>query len=337
MSPESRAAPPSAPPPAAGRGSSCRALDTDGDCGICHGDGYTTGAGADHAEARLCPHLAACSACRGSGWRRARDADGYEIVEACELRALLHRIGLFNAAGIPAAFHTATLAGYDPRAGNQSEVRMRFADLQKRLEAGVLPGGHLPPQTKGIGLSGPPGVGKTHLLVAMARHLTLDLGVAVRFTDFARLLWSLKAGFSAGLGEAQLIQPLIDVDVLVLDEMGKGRASEWEIGVLDALVCARYDRGLLTFFATNFAFGAPDLTDYARAEAILKDSSGTSTETLSERVTDRIFSRLQAMCVLTPIQGDDRRPQTWTRPVGRTTGPIGARGTAPPPVQRRPG
>ncbi|MSP91131.1 MAG: ATP-binding protein [Myxococcales bacterium] len=328
---------PSMPGAAARPLAACQAADADVACAICHGDGFTTGAGADQAEARLCAHLAACPACRGSGWRRTRDAGGYEVVEPCDLRLLLHRIGLFNAAGIPAAYHAATLAGYDPRGGNQSEVRMRFADLQKRLEAGVQPGGKVPVQTKGIGLSGPPGVGKTHLLVAMARHLALDLGVAVRFTDFSRLLWSLKAGFSAGQGEAQLIQPLADVEVLFLDEMGKGRASEWEIGVLDALVCARYDRGLLTFFATNFAFGPPDLTDYARAEAILRDGGTAAVETLGERVTERILSRLQAMCALATLQGDDRRPQTWARPPGRSTGPIGARGTAPPPVQRRPG
>jgi DNA replication protein DnaC len=232
-------------------------------------------------------------------------------MQPCALIGLRRRAELFNRAGVPTRYHDATLSGYEDRGGNQSLVRTRFASLHHEVEHKVQPGGRLPRALRGIGLAGPPGTGKTHLMAAMARHLVLNLGVAVRFTDFARLLWDLKAGFDAGQGEDALIAPLVEVEVLFIDELGKGRASEWEIGILDALVSERYNRKLMTFFATNHPL-AEQTPGRSLNEAYDRKKSGAAGvdgrfDSLASRTHPRIVSRLSEMCELLTIEGPDSR------------------------------
>jgi DNA replication protein DnaC len=302
--------------------------------------GVVVAAARDRAEAHICEHLHGCPSCRGRGFRLQRDAAGYEVMQPCDLRHIRRRIAIFNEARLPAAFHAATLREFRPRANsNQGEIEGRFSKLSMWLQqTGTSTDGHVLPGHRGIGLQGGPGLGKTHLLAAMARHFTLDLGVPARFIDFAHLLWELKAGFAGGMSEAQVIAPLAEVEVLFIDELGKGRASEWELTVLDAMVCARYNRSLMTFFATNFPFTQPDLRNANDAYRLLAgDRAEVKTETLLDRTNERIYSRLQAMCEFVTVTGIDARTEITARAAGRGTGPIDPHGLAPTFRQRRPG
>ena len=286
----------------------CRA-EQDQDCAQCGGEGIVTRPGNTFAEAQLCSHMLACQACRGSGYRPARDSQGYDVMQPCDLVRIKAKAATYTRAEIPARYHAATLATFSHRGGNQSKVLMAFAHLTHTFERIVQPGGHLPTGTRGIGLSGPPGVGKTHLLVAMARNLVLDFGVRVKFTDFSHLLWSLKAGFDAGQGEDALIAPLVGTEVLFIDELGKGRASEWEQSILDAIVSARYNRRLTTFFATNYQLQEPrtlDANDAHRRFAGGEDKTPLQ-QSLASRIGERVVSRLTEMCDLHAIEGPDSR------------------------------
>jgi DNA replication protein DnaC len=285
------------------------------ECPRCGGEGIVTQPGRVVAEATLCPHLLACSTCRGSGFRPGRDAQGYDVMKACELVRIKTRAQLFSAAQIPARYHDATLASFDRgRDESQAVAFSAIFQLYHALESLVQPGGHLPMGIRGIGLSGGPGVGKTHLLVAMARALVLDLGVAVRFTDFSQLLWSLKAGFDAGQGEDALIAPLVETEVLFIDELGKGRATEWELSILDAIISARYNRRRTTFFATNHPLeGTRTITDneanqlYGNGKGGDKGKDRLKLESLGDRVGPRVASRLAEMCQELTVQGRDAR------------------------------
>ena len=48
-------------------------------------------------------------------------------------------------------------------------------------------------------------------------------GVSVKFVDFFQLLAEIKASFSKKESEELILKPLIEVDVLCIDELGKGR------------------------------------------------------------------------------------------------------------------
>ena len=280
-------------------------------CDRCRGEDILTRAGDTRAVGELCPHLNACATCGGSGYVRGRDADGYEFMRACGRAGIALRVARFNDAALPARFHDARLSGYEAAAtpgNNQKAMRGLVEGLRDRLIDAQRSDGSIEPGVRGLGLAGSPGVGKTHLLCALTRELTIDFGMAVRYADFSGLLWDLKARFESGAGEAALLGPLIDADVLVLDEVGKGKASEWDISIVDALVTGRYNRRKTIVFATNYAFaGDTGSTDLNRAALASRSGGGPVAESLRDRVHDRVFSRLAEMCDWVTLVGPDAR------------------------------
>lgn len=289
----------------------CLAEEGNNSCDLCRGEDIVTVAGAARAEASLCAHLASCTTCGGTGFVRTRDEKGYEVMGFCARAGIARRVARFNEMALPARFHDVRLASYEARGAppnNQRQMRAIVEGLRDRLIDAQRPDGSIEPGIRGLGLSGTPGVGKTHLLCALARELTIDYGMVVRYADFSNLLWDLKSRFDQGSGEAALLGPLIDADVLVLDEVGKGKASEWDISIIDALVAGRYNRRKTIVFATNYPFtAAPALVDLNRAAISARASGLSQLETLKDRVHDRVFSRLCEMCDLVTVIGPDQR------------------------------
>ena len=74
--------------------------------------------------------------------------------------------------------------------------------------------------------------------------------------SFSHLLADLKSGFDRGVGASSLLDPLVQVDVLAIDELGKGRNTEFEGTVLDELVSRRYNAAAPIIGTTNLS-GAP--------------------------------------------------------------------------------
>lgn len=161
-------------------------------------------------------------------------------------------------------------------------------------------------ENRGLVLHGKVGRGKTHLMVAMLRELVFRHGISVRFVEFSHLLADLKAGFDQNLGAARLIDPLVAVDVLAIDELGKGRNTEFEGTVLDELISRRYNSAATILATTNYA---PDAKPTGRSVANAAEvAMGTrAAPSLPDRVGARVHSRLQEMCDFLPVDGLDHR------------------------------
>jgi DNA replication protein DnaC len=100
---------------------------------------------------------------------------------------------------------------------------------------------------------GPVGTGKTHLAVAALKRFVGRHGMTGRFVDFSRFLGELRHCYSAKTSEEAVLGPLRAVDVLLIDELGKGRTeNEWQLEKLDDLINSRYNGGKVTLLTTNY-------------------------------------------------------------------------------------
>lgn len=208
----------------------------------------------------------------------------------------------FDRADIPARHASSTRASFKPAEPRQSAVLVGVSTWLNAYRPGE--------ENRGLVLYGDVGRGKTHLMVAMLRELVFRYGVSVRFVEFSHLLADLKSGFDQGQGAARLIDPLVAVDVLAIDELGKGRNTEFEGTVLDELVSRRYNAAGTILATTNYAPGAPTgvVTPNLAAVAV-----GTqAAPTLADRVGSRVSSRLQEMCDMLELAGPDHRARKRT-------------------------
>lgn len=168
--------------------------------------------------------------------------------------------------------------------------RLAHASVQSILE-----GGDDAPNP--LVIHGPVGTGKTHLLCATLKHLALELGARVAYVEISLLYAQIRRGFQDGKSGGEIIQPLSQVDVLAIDELGKGRGSPFELETLDELIARRYNAGKVTLFATNYSLRPPEenrATGYATT-AELK-AEGKDSKLLCDRVGERVYSRLCEMC-----------------------------------------
>jgi len=263
------------------------------DCPTCGGQGYVVHPGPESALASVCGCVEPCSLCNGSGYRVVEGRRGM-LAGRCRCRMLPDRVERFNRAGIPARHAASTFDSFNVERNPGAEGA--FTASRDWLE-GWRPG----EENRGLLLVGPVGRGKTHLLVAILRGLVFDHGVEVRFVEFTHLLSALKAGFDEGIGEAVTLQPLVRVPVLAIDELGKGRATDWELAIVDSLVSRRYNALATVLATTNFSAKGP--TGFVEGNLANPEKAPS----LGDRVGERVFSRLREMCQLVLVAGDDYR------------------------------
>jgi DNA replication protein DnaC len=246
------------------------------------------------AAAALAEPIAACKICNGLGLRASKVTEGgrtYDVYGPCEKKALDVRIQRFNAAQLPARHALATFASFDrARADHAFRTAQEFA--------------HRWPAERGLIFAGEVGAGKTHLLVSILRHLAIELGVEVAYQEISLLYADIRRGFREGKSGGEIIDPLSRVEVLAIDELGKGRMSPFEMETLDELIARRYNGNKITLFATNYSLEeaprTPPPTSGWQSTADLKAATDES-KLLCDRVGDRIYSRLNEMCSFVPM------------------------------------
>lgn len=261
-------------------------------CDDCNWSGFIIENGESYATAVLCDCMLRCRDCSGAGNVLLRNEKGYSYISPCPSCGVVRRnVRLYNMAGIPAKYSKVLQvdAYLDLSQINSSfQTALKYAKEQFVKKY---------PRNKGFLLMGPAGTGKTHLAVGTISELTLRYGVQCIFTDFFHLLSDLKQAYSEGTPENEVILPLIEAEVLVIDELGKGRSNEWELNILDQLISKRYNASKKTLATTNYV-----TKEIARTK-------GNSDEILEVRVGERIASRLFEMCELIHLEGRDYRKE----------------------------
>jgi DNA replication protein DnaC len=255
----------------------------------CQPKGFVVERLGDHAVARPESRIEDCVTCGGVGLISQTVTDNgrkYQVSSPCPSQKLKGRLQLFNEAHLPAVHAQATFETFKPY-GNEQDYALRTA---RAFAIGY-------PTDRGFVLSGPVGTGKTHLLASALKFATIEKGVRAAYIEISLLFATIRRGFNEGKSGGEIIGPLSQIDVLAIDELGKGRGSPFELETLDELIARRYNAAKVTIFATNFSLKSPEerpTSGYVKTED--SKAEGKESKLLCDRVGPRIYSRLCEMC-----------------------------------------
>jgi DNA replication protein DnaC len=148
------------------------------------------------------------------------------------------------------------------------------------------------------------GVGKTHLAVGIIKELISSKGIPCLFYDYRELLKQIQNSYndSVKVTELDVLRPVFETEVLVLDELGAVRPTEWVWDTVSLILNTRYNDSRTTIITTNFEDGQS-----AEADARQGLKRTNREDTLGDRVGDRMRSRLIEMCRIIGLQGADFR------------------------------
>ena len=117
-------------------------------------------------------------------------------------------------------------------------------------------GRQYPLNRTGLLLTGPSGVGKTHLGVAALREV-VKKGIHSRFCDYRELLKQIQNSYNPSVQATELdvLKPVFEAKVLLLDDLGAVKPSEWVWDTVSLVLNTRYNDNLTTIITTNFMDG----------------------------------------------------------------------------------
>ena len=238
----------------------------------------------------------ACERCGGTGFEIV-SREGREFAQACACRRPAGGApgDLSSSCRIPPRYEHCALGSFEPGSPSLSaalEKAMAFCAGYPHLAS-----------DEGLGLlfCGDNGVGKTHLAVGVLRELVETKGARGQFWDFHELIREIKASYDAETKTTELmvLEPVVEADVLLLDDLGAWKMTDWMNDTLFYILNSRYMAKRPTLITTNYQ-------DVTREEALAADPLRRR-EFLVERIGQRLRSRLMEMCLVVRMAGSDHR------------------------------
>jgi DNA replication protein DnaC len=222
-----------------------------------------------------------CAICDDTGWKTI-EVDGVERVKRCDCwrqdivsRALAE-------SRVQRRYAHCELANFQQHYDSLRDAYRQATAFVERF----------PVVDRGLLLYGSIGVGKTHLAVAILKAVIRAKGARGYFYETGELLKLVRDTYNDGeTSEMDVLRPVLEADLLVLDDLGKDKPSEWLHDTLGHVVNTRYSERRPTIFTTNLV----DSTD------------PTDPNSFVHKLGPRTRSRLFEMCDWVQMDGIDAR------------------------------
>ena len=231
-----------------------------------------------------------CAICGGSGWKIV-EREGISGAEKCECVNAGRAGRLKDRANIPPLYERASVDNFVLPPDNPV-ARTALATVALTVRGYVRDYPSVP--KPGLLFIGAPGCGKTHLAVAALSGL-IERGFEGVFFDFQALLNRIRSGYdqASGTMDREAYKAALDTDILLLDDVGAHRVTDWVEDTVTSIVTHRCNNRKATIVTTN-------LRD---PEAGNQRGSGLESDLyskffLEERIGMRARSRLFEMCRL---------------------------------------
>lgn len=219
-----------------------------------------------------------CPKCFGSGM----EVVAGKGARICDCRKRRSQTSKFESVRLPRRYDGFHFHNYKPQTVSQ-EAALRLA-TSLAME--------FPAVDRGLLFMGSVGVGKTHLAVSILKGLT-ERGFKCLFYEFGSLLKEIQDSYNPNTFSSELgvLSPVLNADVLVLDELGASKPTDWVRDTMAHVINSRYNDKKLTVFTTNY----------------LDERRRDGEEVLEDRIGTRLRSRLFEMSRTVMIDGKDFR------------------------------
>ncbi len=225
--------------------------------------------------------MPACEICDDTTWKTIT-VEGTPRVTRCDCWHQRLYESLLKNARVPRRYAHCELTNFETHTDSQRTAHRMATSLVEKF----------PVVDKGLLFHGDAGVGKTHLAVALMKETIRRKGARAVFYETRELLKLLRDTYNSSVDatELEVLKPVLEAELLVLDDLGAEKKSEWVDETLGLVVNTRYSERRVTVFTTN-----------------LVDSENTEPSSFAFQLGLRTRSRLLEMCDWVRIEGVDTR------------------------------